>query len=219
MVVEPERCVPCMSKVIASLKNNISKEKEWILIYGNPKRQSFLMNHLSNSYISPTDEFFYIYLKSSEIETPLDFFLPILKKKFGEQYFEENVAGVVDMFVGGGEEDEIFSLSEMCGKEEISGIDNSDKMPVILIDGIEEVLFSLDHPGMCVDKSGIVLNDQKLSDDLGFGRHLRKYLHQMADKAIVYGTVKDSDSIEYLLTLGNEKYQLYANNFLHLHLS
>lgn len=68
-----------MSGVIASLKDNIPKEKEWILIYGKPKRQSFLMNHLSNSYISPTDELFYVYVKFSEIETPLDFFLPILK--------------------------------------------------------------------------------------------------------------------------------------------
>lgn len=208
-----------MSRVIASLKNNISKEKEWILIYGNPKRQSFLMNHLSNSYISPTDKLFYIYLKSSEIETPLDFFLPILKKKFGDKYFEENIAGVVDMFINSDEEDEIFKLAEMCGKEEVFGIDNSDKMPVILIDGIEEVLFGLDYPGINVDKSCIVLNDRKLSEDLGFGRHLRKYLHQMADKAIVYGTVKDSESMQYLLTLGNEKYQLYANNFLHMHLS
>ncbi|MCK5235032.1 MAG: hypothetical protein KAJ88_04260, partial [Candidatus Aenigmarchaeota archaeon] len=66
--MESESCAPCMSRVIASLKNNISKEKEWTLIYGDPKRQSFLMNHLSNSYISPTDKHFYIYLKSSEIE-------------------------------------------------------------------------------------------------------------------------------------------------------
>ncbi|MCK4808972.1 MAG: hypothetical protein KAS90_05090 [Candidatus Aenigmarchaeota archaeon] len=208
----------CMNSVFTQIKYNLNKEKDWILIYGNPKRQSFLKN-LLYSHISRMDEFFCIYLESSEIKTPLDFYLPILKKKFGDEYFEENIVGVVDMFIDSDEKEDIFSLSEMCGKEKVSGIDNSDKMPVILIDGIEEVLFGLDHPGINVDKSCIVLNNQKLSDDLGFGKSVRKYLHQIADKAIVYGTVKDPDSIEYLLTLGNEKYQLYANNFLHIHLS
>ncbi len=214
--MEAKSCGPCMSSVITSLKNNISNEKEWVLVYGNPKRQSFLMNHLSNSYISPTDEFFYIYLKSSEIETPLDFFLPILKEKFGEQYYEEHIRSVVDMYLDSDEKDSVFMLAEMCGKEKVSGADNSDKMPVILIDGIEEVLFRLDYPETDIGKSDIGTGRQKLPDDLGFGRHLRKYLHQVADKAVVYGTVKDSESIQYLLTLGNDKYRLDANNFLHV---
>jgi len=207
-----------MNSVFTQIKYNLNKEKDWILIYGNPKRQSFLKN-LLYSHISRMDEFFCVYLESSEIETSLDFFLPILKKKYGDEYFEENIVGVVDMFIDSDEEDDIFNLAEMCGKEKVSDIANSDKMPVILIDGIEEVLFSLDYPGTDIDKSDIVLNNQKLSEDLGFGKYVRKYLHQMADKAIVYGTVKNPDSIEYLLTLGNDKYQLYANNFLHIHLS
>lgn len=63
------------------------------------------------------------------------------------------------MYIDCDEENDIFMLAEMCGKEEVSGIDNSDKMPVILIDGIEEVLFRFEYPGMCVCKSGIAFNN------------------------------------------------------------
>lgn len=232
-----------IQKTFNYLTDNLNRGiNDWILLYGKPGETAYLLKDLLFPYFSNIDRYFCVYIDASNIETPLDFFVPILKEKYGDKYYDEEVRDLVKIYAEGNE-NYIFKLSELCGQEKRIDIHNAAKMPIILIEGIEEVMFKLDYPEISSDENKKrecytqMLNEEikkmkdmenkkelfesEFSDVIDyavlpnkkmFGNCIRADLQQFI-KAIVFGTVRNPANIEYLATLQRPGYSLYKHNF------
>ena len=147
---------------------------------------------------------------ASKINQPMDFFEPILKLKYEDEYESLKQKQWFKNLLKKRDGREIFRLSGLCAMEEKSNNSNQRKLPVIFIDGIEELLFKMDYSHL-KDKERKNFNlEQPIPR--GFGNCLRGDLHQ-TNRGIFYGTVRDIKKIDYLATLGNYNYLFYEGNF------
>jgi len=110
-------------------------------------------------------------------------------------------------------DDNLDDLISLCAQEKDSNNLNARKLPVIFIDGIEELFFKMDYGHLNENSRKKLLSDSYADqpNHNGFGNCLRN-LHQN-DTAIFYGIVRNKRSIEYKTTLGNYNYLFYADNF------
>lgn len=189
------------------------------LIYGKPENTFEVLQGVYDVLVK-REEFRCTLYNPSEINNPLDFFLPVIKMKYGEDY-EQKAKPTVERILSLASANDLAGL---CGREEHSSFPNARKTPVIFVDGIEQLLFKLDFPGL--DKPFIrryadMIRKRadeehytpiELPMDKGFGASIRARLHQ--NKAgVICGTVIDNASIDYAATLGNYNYMYYDQNF------
>jgi len=159
------------------------------------------------------------WIDEAQIKTPLDFYEPLLKNKYGSEYvklkdkkwFKECVAGTSELFP-------IYYLARLCGQEKDSKNETRKKVPVIFIDGFEKLLFRMDYGSYDEKQLGEIRQNVLRGDinlrDKGFGTSLRAALHQ-AKAGVILGLIRDPHSVEYALTLGNYFYMFYSDNFRH----
>ncbi len=157
---------------------------------------------------------------ASAIAQPMDFFEPILQLKYGNEYDSLKEHSWFKKLLESKEGSGIFQLAGLCGREEGSANPNARRLPVIFIDGIEELFFKMDYSHL--DEEGrkkLLTGDlMKVPGDKGFGNCLREYLNQnLAAKGLFCGSVKNTGGIEYRATLGNYHYLFYCGNFMMKH--
>jgi hypothetical protein len=142
---------------------------------------------------------------ASLIRTPLDFFEPVLKLKYGSQY-ETLKRQLEDL-----RRRNIFELARFCGSDSEF---HDGKMPLIFIDRIEELFFNLDYGPLDDRVKQKLLNSDFLEQPIsqGFGNALRAHLHQ-EQRGLFFGIVRNTESFEFLATLGNYHYLFYEENF------
>jgi len=173
-------------------------DKGSVLLFGNSEDT---LKVLKKAYeeLSKNNEFLCSYIQASEVKEPLDFFTPILKLKFGENY-RDRIKSFFELHSKYPDRIGIFHLTDYCGQESEGKTENERKLPIIFVEGIEELLFKLDFP------NGLNKREE------GIGNSLRGGLHQ-TKKAIFCGNVKNDKSIAYKSTLGNYGYMFYEGNF------
>jgi hypothetical protein len=203
------------------------------LIYGNQEDSLEILEKLY-SLCNNREEFLCTMHDAQKINNALDFFQPILKEKYGEEYkkyFKEE-----DWFkeiIRNPNSKDVFSLVGFCGMEKISENLNHRKLPLIFIKGMEEFLFKIEfansspkeierlesilniNPDAMSTKDYIATRDAHyigVPKTRGFGNHLRGNLHQ-SQKGIFIGTVKNEHGVEFKSTLGNCHYAFYEHNF------
>lgn len=187
--------------------------KNHVLLYGKPEDTSAVLKAIFEK-AGKMDEFRCTYHDASLINKPMDFYEPILRLKYGDEY-EEIVKnpwfmGLADRTGLSG----VFRFASLCAQEEDSENPQHRKKPLIFIEGIEELFFKFDYAHL--DEEGIkrVLGyTLEAPIERGFGSCLRAYLHQ-EPKGIFYGTVRDEESIAYQTMLGNGHYMFFNGNFL-----
>jgi hypothetical protein len=203
------------------------------LIYGNQEDSLEILERLYD-LCNNREEFLCTMHDASKINTALDFFKPILKTKYGEEYkkyFEEE--NWFREIIKNPNSKDIFELSEYCGMEKTSENLNHRKLPLIFIKGMEELLFKIEfahsspreierlelminiNPNAMSTKNYMAIRDAKyigIPKTKGFGNHLRGHLHQF-HKGIFLGTVKNEHGVEFKSTLGNYHYAFYEHNF------
>ncbi len=155
---------------------------------------------------------------ASTITKPMDFFEPILRLKYGGYYEQLKEEEFFKSLVEKNEKSGVFQLASLCGKDENSKMPNAKKLPVFFIDGIEELLFKFDYDHLDEDGIKRLFSRDFMEKPLskGFGDCLRRYLHQERDKAVFYGRVRNTQSLEFHATLGNHHYLFYCGNFAFL---
>ncbi len=198
-----------LDRYIELLCESVLDEKNSILLYGKPEKTLEVLKEFYN-IISKRKEFLCSYYDASEIQNPLDFFVPILKLKYGDDYETE-----IKPHIEGLSQDKnkrgILDLAEICGQNLGSKILNERKFPIILINGIEELLFKLDFSHLKKsDYLKIPIAGSVISQE--FGDSLRKSIFG-TKKGVFCGSVKDCESMEYRDTLGNYNYLFYSENF------
>jgi hypothetical protein len=193
-------------------------KKESVLFYGKRENTLALMKGIYD-IVKLKEEYLCSWHDASTIIHQLDLFEPILKLKYGNEYTlmketssfkklydKKNAKEFLNM-------GDVSRLVELCGQEIHSDDSNKRKLPVIFIDGIDELFFKMDYAHL--DEAGLEKlftgNYLERPHHKGFGNCLRD-LHQYGT-AIFYGIVKDKDSVAYRATLGDSRYLFYAENF------
>jgi hypothetical protein len=172
-------------------------EDNAVLLLGDPTRTFGVLKE-AYSIMGARHEFLCSLHESSEIDSLGEFLNPILKMKYGEKYSSVK-ASVYSAQILNPEIREMPYLIEMCGKSLEGKTENERKLPIIFIEGIEELFFKLDFPS----------GPSKL--DRGFGNCLRSLWS--ARKANFCGTIKSKDSPAFLSTMENYDYLFYRRNF------
>ncbi|MFA6089206.1 MAG: hypothetical protein WC755_05050, partial [Candidatus Woesearchaeota archaeon] len=173
-----------------------------VLFYGKESDTNFVMKQIYEK-MKQNDKFLCSWHNAELIKTPIDFFDPILKSKYGEEYnsFREE-----EWFKKG--------MGELIGRNIDSSKINHQKLPLIFIEGIENLFFNMDYYLTELDRINFNPNDETLKTKYGnFGNTLRKGLFT-PHNGIIYGSVKDKNSKEYNYTLGNYDYLFYVDNFM-----
>lgn len=180
-----------------------------VLFYGESELTGRLLNQVY-SMAKEKENLLCSFHDASLIKQPMDFFEQILQLKYGDKY--ENLKEK-DWFKKITEKEDLdisdfHILAGLCARERKSDNPNYRKLPVIFIDGIEELFFNMDYGHF---------NKKELEQiftqwDKGFGTALRSGLHQTLD-GVFYGSVRKTDGIEYAETLGRYHYLFYAGNF------
>jgi hypothetical protein len=177
------------------------KGKNSVLLYGKPELTSHVLKTIYE-IAREKPEFLCSFHDASQITNPMEFYEPILRLKYGDEYDllkeEKWFKTMISKHEGRG----VFELAALCRKETKSKNPNHRKLPVIFIDGIEQLFFNMDYD---INNT----NDW----DKGFGNNLRGELHQ-ENSAVFYGTVRNANGIEFAKTLGRYDYLFYAENFM-----
>jgi|GEM_PF-6141684 len=183
------------------------------LLYGKPDQTLEVLKEIYQR-IKAKNEFLCTWHDASAITKPMDFFEPILRLKYGEEYNSLKEKSWFKDYVARDEMSGVFQLARFCGKDEDPDRPNTRKMPVIFIDGIEELFFKMDYGHLNKKDLKRVLNGKYMNRPLsrGFGNCLRGHLHQ-AGTGIFYGRVRDDKGMQYQTTLGNYDYLFYRGNF------
>ncbi|MCK5300188.1 MAG: hypothetical protein KAJ54_03475 [Candidatus Aenigmarchaeota archaeon] len=194
-------------------KDLFDKEKNSILLYGDPKQTLAVLKGVYDK-ANKRKEFLCSWHDASKIDQPMDFFEPILRLKFGDEYEQMREKSWFKDLSGRETKSGVFQLACLCVQDNNSKNPNERRLPVIFIDGIDELLFKMDYSHLDQEGRKKVLSDRYMEQPSpkGFGDCLRAYLHQTG-KGIFYGSVGNVDSIENKATLGNPHYLFYGRNF------
>ena len=181
------------------------------LIYGELEEKQAILKGVYEE-ASKRDNLLCSFHDSSKIKTPLDFFEPILKLKWGQERYEKFKQS--DYFKSL-DDDEIRILAGLCGKEENSQNPQERKFPIFFIDGIEKFFFNMDYGHLSQDKESLLESEFSHLNmhSKKFSESLRVRLKDELTGAFI-GTVDDEQGIEYDLTLGTARYLFYAGNFI-----
>lgn len=187
-----------------------------ILLYGEKERTLAVLRGVYEK-AKERDDFRCSFHDASAISDPMDFFEPVLSLKYGPEYQSLKEEPWFKELLHNLEHDGFGALADLCKREDKSIISAARKLPVIFIDGIEELFFNMDYDHLDEKGRHQLLTggfmDQPLSR--GFGNALRSCLHQTG-QGIIYGTVRNTDGIKCAATLENYHYLFYKENFMHL---
>ncbi|MEK6733982.1 MAG: hypothetical protein AABY27_02615 [Pseudomonadota bacterium] len=151
--------------------------------------------------VNVSNQFHTVLYSYQEINTVFDFFNPILKLKYAEEY--DSMINDSDF-----DRNDVYILSELCIEKEVN-----HKKPLVFIEGLEKLLFKLDYSHFDEETVKKVLrNSYNAPAPIGLGNSILASWHQTGE-SIVYGTVYNTYSKEYRATLGNFSYLYNAHNF------
>lgn len=179
-----------------------------VLLYGKPENTQAVLRALYER-CPQWPEARCTYHDASQIQHPKDFFEPILRLKYGEEYAArfEALEAFRKMLEGSNPEDLSF-LSAYCARDKQALPDSPRaKQPLIFIEGIEELFFKMDFP-----QADWATISRTASFGRNFGNSLRANLHQ-TDLGTFFGTVRDMEGVACQATLNNYHYMFYADNF------
>ena len=198
---------------------NLVQEGNSLLFYGKPAETVAVMQEIY-TFAKDTHSLSCSWHDASRIQHPLDFFDPILQLKYGSQYQRlDQFNQLKDLFSRNDKTmPDISILAELCQQEKQSPHLNAQKLPVIFVDGMEELLFRMDYAHLdAPEQKAFSKGVMEQPSPKGFGNCLRANLHQ-TKRGVFCGTVKNPDSLQYQATLGNYNYLFYAENFRPVHL-
>lgn len=188
-----------------------------VLLYGKPEETLVVLKGVFDR-AKENEEFLCSWHDASKIAQPMDFFEPILRLKYGGDFdtrIKDLVSPAQKQTAKNKIPKEVMYCAELCAREKNAKNRNARKLPIIFIDGIDELFFKMDYCHL--DETGIkkLLNRNFFEQPLprGFGNCLRARLHQ-TNNGIFYGAVWDYKSIQYRATLGNYHYTFFALNFM-----
>lgn len=185
-----------------------------VLLYGKPERTLAVMRGVYER-AREREEFLCSWHDASAIAQPMDFFEPILRLKYGDEYDSLREESWFKDVAARNELEGVFQLASLCGREESSENPNAQRLPVIFIDGIEELFFKMDYGHLDEEDRKKLLTGGFMEQPLpkGFGNCLRGHIHH-AKTGIFYGTVRNTEGIQFGATLGNYPYLFYSENFM-----
>lgn len=152
-----------IDKNIQSALNFCSSRLNYLhfLFMGNKDKSLVVLKELYNR-ASQNSEYLCTFHDASKIKSAKDFFVPILKEKYGEEYNTfifgasgKTVENVLDEY----DSPDFYNLNkgELFSSKDITNIissiarnhsgkhENDKRFPLIFIDGIEELFFNLDY--------------------------------------------------------------------------
>lgn len=183
-----------------------------VLLYGEPQNTSAVLKGVYSA-AKNNHSFLCSWHDGAKIAQPMDFFGPILKLKYREEYgaikekkwFKDLTAK---------DSTNVFALASLCAQEKGSADVQKAKTPLIFIDGIEDLFFNMDfgHLDKKEAKKIFGLNFLDQPTPKGFGNNLRAHLHQ-SGLGIFYGSVLNPKSMQCNATLNNYHYLFYSENF------
>lgn len=182
-----------------------------VLLYGESEHTRSVLKGVYKR-AKNKEEFLCSWHDASAITHPMDFFEPILRLKYGHEYESLREKSLFKDYLETNDQVGVFQLAKLCGREENSKNPNERRSPIFFIDGVEELFFKMDYSHLDEEDRKIVTGDFKRLHPRGFGNCLRGYLHQTG-KGIFYGTVRDTEGIQFKATLGNYHYAFYNGNF------
>ncbi len=179
-----------------------------VLLYGKPEHTLAILTGVYER-AKKKEEFLCSWHDASKITKPMDFFEPILRLKYGDGYESLREEEFFKRLVG--RDGHIFQLARTCGRDESSESQNAQRLPVIFIDGVEELFFNMDYWHLSLEEINKVITSHLIEQPLpkGFGDCLRAHLHH-TQRAIFYGTVRNEEGIQFKTTLGNYDYLFYG---------
>ncbi len=186
-----------------------------VLIYGEPQDASAVLKGVYD-VAKNSPQFLCSWHDAKKITTPFDFFEPILKLKYEAQYDAlKEKKWFKDMAAK--DSPNRFEFASLCAQEpNLKDLKDEKKrrMPLIFIDGIEELFFNMDFGHLDEKEIEKIFSIDFLEQPVaaGFGNNLRAHLHQ-SGLGIFYGSVLDPAGRKYNATLNNYHYLFYAHNF------
>lgn len=193
----------------------LSREYEdSMLFYGHPEQTTEVLQGIYST-MKKSERFRCTYHHASKIKRLMDFYEPILRLKYGDKYEniieEEHIRKIRDR----NNPRELLVLTQFCAQEPRATEPQHRKMPLLLIEGIEELFFEREYGYLSEEEKQKLVNQRDLFEgtrSLGLGNSLRAYLHQ-SKRGIIFGTVKDENSIQYRITFGDYSYAFFQGNF------
>lgn len=184
-----------------------------VLLFGNSENTSKVLKKTYEE-LSEDNKFLCSCHHASLINSPLDFYTPILKLRFGKDY-ESKLKYFFEMQSKHPDKIRIFELTDYCGQDLQGKTENERKLPIIFVEGFEKLLFKLDFPKLLKEeyKGALVPYSEGGIKSLGFGDSLRHLQQAIPPKISICGTVKDHEGIECKTTLANRGYLFYSGNF------
>mgnify|MGYP001568132253 CR=1 FL=1 len=204
---------------IAYLSEELFKSgKNNTLLYREPENTLEVLQKIYEK-ANKREEFLCTFHNASLIKKPMDFFAPILKLKYGEEYEDSFKSDWFKDIINSEDVSETSRLADFCGKDEKSDNLRHKKLPLIFIEGIEELFFKMDYGHLDDDKLKNFFRRGYLEQPghRMFGNCLRGSLPQTGN-AIFFGSVRNNKGIEYATTLGNYHYMFYSGNFGNFHI-
>lgn len=188
-------------------------EDNHTLFYGKPKHTLEVLRKIYD-FAGKRENLRCSWHDASKIKQPMDFFEPVLRLKYGEYYEQLAAHDWFKDYASRIEKSGVFQLASLCAQEDVSEHPTATKMPIFFIDGIEKLFFNMDYRNLDKQKLRMVMTKASYDQPLprGFGDCLRGYLHQTG-KGIFFGSVRDTESIEFKTTMLNMGYLFYCGNF------
>ncbi len=194
-----------------------------VLFYGKRNPVLTLMKGVYTNAMTQ-ENFLCSWHDATNINNQLDFFEPILKLKYDDDYTKiKNESEFLKLYAKKDagkllDPEDVTNLVNLCGQEKKSVISNARKLPVIFMDGIEELFFKMDFNLNKKDTTQLLSGRYMQGPSSnGFGNSLRN-LHQLGT-GIFYGIVRNKDSLAFKATLGNYHYLFNGENFQKYYLS
>lgn len=190
-----------------------------ILLYGEPELSLSILRIVYDT-VKTRQEYRCSWHDASTITTAMQFFGPILRSKYGSSYRCLKREPTIKQCIARSEAGDFEFLARLCGKEERSKVQCARKMPLIFIDGIEDLLFRIDYGHINKEEQKKIPSSAIFDGSFrskGFGDALRGRLHQ-EKRAVFYGIVRNPDSLPYECTLGDYHYLFYSENFMKIRL-
>lgn len=200
--------------LIQRLCEGISDNLQSTLIFGGREKTKELLGTVYE-YAKGVDTVLAVYVDSSKIKTPKDFFECILKQKYDILTEEQKI--IVDSLCSGKLDldadtvtNAIHDLVALCGRQ-----NKESKHSIIFIDGIDNLFFNLDYGHLDAESIERLLKDNAPHHSSSMIiTSFRAYRDEYTElSSFFYGTVWNRDSKEYKLTLENYHYPFNAMNF------
>ena len=210
---------PIVDRTIEFLGDDLfNKGRNHVLLYGDPQKTNLVLKAMYDA-AREREEFLCSWHNASTIAQPMDFFEPILRLKYGNEYESLREKSWFKDLTTRNEKGGVFQLARLCGREENSENQHARSLPIIFIEGIEELFFKMDYGHLNEEGRKKLLTSSFMEQPLskGFGDCLRGSLHQTKN-GIFYGTVRNSQGIPFEATFGNYHYLFYSENFMEIYL-